>query len=106
MNCKRTQTQLFSTYVGSVVPFSTLAIAFLLPLCGVPSVTLAQDTPPGTVLFENVRVFDGKSAQLSAPTNVLVRGNIIERVSTAPIPVDRSDTTRIINGGGRTLMPG
>ena len=106
MNCRRSQAHLFSTLVGSVVPFSRLVIAFLLPLCSVPSVTMAQDTPPSTVLFENVRVFDGKSAQLSGPTNVLVRGNIIEKVSSAPIPVDRSATTRIINAGGRTLMPG
>ena len=57
-------------------------------------------------LFNNVRVFDGKSTSLSEPTNVLVRGNLIERISQAPIAVDRSATTRIIDGGGRTLMPG
>ena len=39
------------------------------------------------VLFENVRIFDGKSATLSAPSNVLVKGNVIERISTAPIAV-------------------
>jgi imidazolonepropionase-like amidohydrolase len=37
---------------------------------------------------------------------VLVRGNLIERISRAPIAVDRSATTRIVDGGGRTLMPG
>jgi imidazolonepropionase-like amidohydrolase len=37
---------------------------------------------------------------------VLVRGNLIERISPTPIPVDRSATTTIIEGGGRTLMPG
>jgi imidazolonepropionase-like amidohydrolase len=74
--------------------------------CCFTSAALTQDSPPTTVLFENVRVFDGKSAQLSGPTNVLVRGNKIEKISTAPIPVDRSGNTRIINGGGRTLMPG
>jgi hypothetical protein len=57
-------------------------------------------------LFENVRIFDGKGAALSAPSNVLIRGNIIERISTQPIPVDRRADTRIIAGGGRTLMPG
>jgi imidazolonepropionase-like amidohydrolase len=66
----------------------------------------ASDAPQGTVLFENVRVFDGKGDALSAPTHVLVRGNRIERISTAPIPVDRRADTRIISGGGRTLMPG
>lgn len=59
-----------------------------------------------TVLFQNVRIFDGKGGALSAPSNVLVRGNKIERISTTPIPTDRSANTTIINGGGRTLMPG
>lgn len=70
---------------------------------------LAQQTPPasaGTTLFQEVRVFDGKSAALSAPTNVLVRGGKIERISAQPIAVDRRADTRIIDGGGRTLMPG
>ena len=66
----------------------------------------AQQGPAAVTLFNNVRVFDGKSAALSAPTNVLVRGNLIERISQTPIAVDRSATTRIIDGGGRTLMPG
>jgi imidazolonepropionase-like amidohydrolase len=62
--------------------------------------------PPALILFENVRIFDGKAATLSAPTNVLVRGNLIERISSQPIPVDRRADTRIIAAGGRTLMPG
>lgn len=66
----------------------------------------AQQASGPVTLFNNVRVFDGKAASLSGPTNVLVRGNLIERISTAPIPVDRSATTTIIDGGGRTLMPG
>ena len=57
-------------------------------------------------MFENVRIFDGKSATLSAPSNVLVRGNKIETISTQPIAVDRRGDTRIIAGDGRTLMPG
>ena len=62
--------------------------------------------PQSVILFENVRVFDGKSSTLSGATNVLVRGNTIDRISKDPIPVDRSASTRIIAGGGRTLMPG
>ena len=38
--------------------------------------------PPALTLFENVRIFDGKSDTLSASTNVLVRGNMIEKIST------------------------
>jgi imidazolonepropionase-like amidohydrolase len=54
----------------------------------------------------NVRIFDGKSATLSTFSNVLVRGNKIEAISTQPIPADRRADTRTIAGGGRTLMPG
>ncbi|MCA1410935.1 amidohydrolase family protein [Bradyrhizobium sp. NBAIM20] len=57
-------------------------------------------------VFENVRIFDGKSETLSVPSNVVVRGNIIERIVTAPIPTDRRVDARVIQGGGRVLMPG
>lgn len=40
----------------------------------------AQDAPPAEILFTNVRVFDGSSDALSAPTNVLVRGNVIAAI--------------------------
>lgn len=68
--------------------------------------TQAQELPSQTTLFENVRIFDGKGAALSAPSNVLVQGNVIRQISSGPIPVDRRADTRIIQGGGRTLMPG
>lgn len=66
----------------------------------------AQEMPQGTVLFENVRIFDGKAGTLSAPSNVLVRGNMIEKISTTPVPADHRSDTLIIHGGGHTLMPG
>jgi imidazolonepropionase-like amidohydrolase len=87
----------------------TLVATLLLMGVGLSSAVHAQGSPQasGTVtLFENVRIFDGKSATLSAPSNVLVRGNKIETISTQPIAVDRRADTRIIDGGGRTLMPG
>jgi imidazolonepropionase-like amidohydrolase len=58
----------------------------------------------GTTLFNNVRIFDGKGSSLSPPSNVLVKANIIERISTAPINAEPGTT--VIAGGGRTLMPG
>lgn len=61
--------------------------------------------PAAATLFQNVRVLS-RTGQLSAPSNVLVRGNVIERISNAPIATDRSADTKIIEGGGRTLMPG
>jgi imidazolonepropionase-like amidohydrolase len=66
----------------------------------------AQAPPPTAVLFDNVRIFDGKSASLTGPSNVLVRGNRIERISTTPISPDAAKGATIIDGGGRTLMPG
>src|SRR6202045_1326896 len=57
-------------------------------------------------LFQNVRIFDGKSAALSAPSNVLVRGNTIERISTNPITVDTNTKVLVISADGRVLMPG
>ena len=77
-----------------------------LNLVFAPLSTNAQDTSRAVTLFNNVRIFDGRSPALSVPSNVLIRGNIIERISGEPIAVDRRADTRIIDGGGRTLMPG
>ena len=71
--------------------------------------TMAQDSNapgPGITLFENVRIFDGTGTALSETSNVLVRDNLIARISRDPIPVDRSANTTIVKGDGRTLMPG
>jgi imidazolonepropionase-like amidohydrolase len=58
----------------------------------------------GATLFQNVRIFDGKTAALSTPSDVLVRGNTIARISASPITVDPETT--VIAAGGRVLMPG
>jgi imidazolonepropionase-like amidohydrolase len=84
----------------------TLLVSWLAVI-GLPApIAAARDIQPTTVLFENVRVFDGKSETLSGVVNLLVRGNHIEKISPDPILVDRSAMTRIIRGEGRTLMPG
>jgi imidazolonepropionase-like amidohydrolase len=76
-------------------------------LCLVTAFAQPQAAEPSTlILFENVRIFDGRSDTLSARMNVLVRGNTIDKVSKDPIPVDRTANATIITGGGRTLMPG
>ena len=68
------------------------------------SVASAQEQQP-SVLFTNVNVFDGKSEQLFK-ADVLVVGNKIEQVSTEPLAVIQSTNMKVIDGGGRTLMPG
>ena len=62
---------------------------------GLASAARAQGNPPantGATLFQNVRIFDGRGASLSAPSNVLIRGNIIERISTGPIAAEPGAT--------------
>jgi imidazolonepropionase-like amidohydrolase len=76
------------------------ALSALL-LCAAAAPLRAQGAPP-EVLFRNVRVFDGTAQQLSAPTDVLVRGNVIARIA----PKQSVPGARVIEGRGRTLMPG
>jgi imidazolonepropionase-like amidohydrolase len=58
------------------------------------------------VIIENIRIFDGKGDKLSAPSHVLVVGNVIKAISSAPIAVPPGTAVTRIQGGGRTLMPG
>jgi imidazolonepropionase-like amidohydrolase len=58
---------------------------------------------PSRVLFNNVNVFDGKSNKLLPKMNVLVEGNVIAGISQAKIPAQGA---QVIDGDGRTLMPG
>lgn len=55
------------------------------------------------ILFTKVHVFDGVNEQRIEDANVLVVGNLIAEVSTEPLT---PDDARIIDGQGRTLMPG
>ena len=63
----------------------------------------AEENMLPQTLFTNVNVFDGLSPELIENANVLVEGNLIKTVSTDPI--DAPDAT-VVDGGGRTLMPG
>jgi imidazolonepropionase-like amidohydrolase len=84
---------------------STVVSGMLCLVCAT-AFAQPQSVEPSTILFENVRIFDGKSDTLSGAMNLLVRGNTIAMISKDPIPTDRSANTKIIAGGGRTLMPG
>ena len=76
-------------------------------VCCVFTVLMIAQTPapspaPSEILFHNVRIFDGKAATLSAPTSVLVRGNKIAAIGEGA----QSSSATVIDGRGRTLMPG
>ena len=64
------------------------------------------DAQQATTLITNVRIFDGKSPTLSEPINVLVRGNLIEKISKDRVPADRNAGMTVLDGRGGTLMPG
>lgn len=77
-----------------------------IALSGVANTALAQTGQPKATLFENVRIFDGKSDKLSAPSNVLVAGNLIKSISTSIIAPPPEVALTRVPGGGRTLTPG
>ncbi|MDG1277748.1 MAG: amidohydrolase family protein [Algoriphagus sp.] len=56
------------------------------------------------VVFENVRVFDGKSEVLTPVVNVLVEGNKIKSIN--PTNIEIMPGAKRIQGNGKTLMPG
>jgi imidazolonepropionase-like amidohydrolase len=71
-----------------------------------PAMAAEPASVPTAVLFEAVRIFDGRSARLSPPSNVLVVGNTIRSISTQPLAAPAGAQLTRIQGGGRTLMPG
>ncbi|MCP1832410.1 imidazolonepropionase-like amidohydrolase [Bradyrhizobium sp. USDA 4518] len=79
--------------VSALVASIVMSLVALLP---------AQAQQNGDVLFQNVRIFDGRNGALSGPSNVLIRNNKIEKISTGPIAAD----AQVIAGDGRVLMPG
>ncbi|HYG45067.1 MAG TPA: hypothetical protein VEA17_19275, partial [Bordetella sp.] len=80
----RAKSILRSIFLGALLSGgSVLAHEWPSPGDAAGSAGPAGQTKPAAslILFENVRVFDGTSATLSGPSNVLVRGNLIEKVS-------------------------
>jgi len=58
---------------------------------------------PPQLLLRNARIFDGKSADCAEGMSVLVADGLIREVSAQPI---KAPDARVIDVGGRTLMPG
>lgn len=57
------------------------------------------------ILITNVNIFNGRDEKL-VKGNVLIEGNLISKVSTSPIPTNKSTNVTIIDGKGKFLMPG
>ena len=75
---------------------TTFAIILALGIC-LPEVAYAEQT-----LFTKVNVFDGTSESLKSQ-DVLVEDNLIKLVGSN---IDAPEGATVIDGGGRTLLPG
>jgi len=58
-----------------------------------------------TILINNVQIFNGKDEKTFIG-NVLIVNNLISKISTSPIPTNKTADTKIIDGKGKFLMPG
>ena len=75
---------------------------------GISSVAFAQEDKapaPKRVLFTNVKVFNGLEDKL-IKADVLVQDNMIADVAEGGLAVTADANTTIVDGGGKTLMPG
>lgn len=85
----------------SIAPWRRLWIL----LAALPLGTAFAQAPAANneVLLRNVRVLDTAQGTLGAPTDVLVRGKLIAAVGA---DVQASAAATVVDGRGRTLMPG
>ena len=78
----------------------TAKLVFVIGAAIVAAPAAAQDAT-SRVLFTNVRVFNGLDDRL-LDAEVLVEDNMIVEVGQ----IDAAANARLIDGGGRTLLPG
>ena len=81
--------------IGALALFAALAFS--------ASASAQEEKAKPQTLFTNVHVFDGTNDKRIENANVLVEGKLIKKISTDQI--DAPDAL-VIDGGGRTLMPG
>jgi imidazolonepropionase-like amidohydrolase len=82
----------------------SLALALTTLLAAPLAVSAAEEAKaPPQVLITNVNVWDGTSSGLQNGMSVLVEGHLIKEISSR---ASAGPDATVINGGGRTLMPG
>lgn len=75
----------------------------MLVLLAQLSTVAAEDLSTDQTLFRNVRIFTGENEKLTSGVSVLVEGNLIKAIGT---DLSTNSNTKLVDGGGRTLMPG
>ena len=87
-----------------MIPLSFTRRSMLAGLSALPLIGAAPpDDTPKSVLFRNVRLFDGTGSALRN-ANVRITGERIDAISGGDIPVPAGAT--VIDGAGQVLMPG
>ena len=85
-------------------PVKTLIILLLAALGQLSNLALAAEDAPPQTLFKNVNIFNGTENKLYENHQLLVEGNTIKAISAGEI--EAKSHASVIDGGGRTLMPG
>jgi imidazolonepropionase-like amidohydrolase len=89
----------------SLKPLTLVLLIACLALLSEHATGQEKKEPPKTaVLFQNAKIFDGKSDRLLEGMNLLVEGNKIAEYRDSPIKAPPGAT--VIDAGGRVLMPG
>lgn len=84
--------------------YSKCALPLIFLIVLLIALPVSAETSVGQeIVFTDVRVFDGTSSELTAPTRVLVRDNLIAAIGD---DVSTGANARVINAPGHTLMPG
>ncbi len=78
-------------------------LGFCAALVGLASPVAAQQATPSETVFRNVRVLDVVKGELGSATDVVIRGNAIAAIGPS---AKAAAGAQIIEGKGRTLMPG
>ncbi len=83
--------------------FGSVVIAMAVVVSIAVSPALAQEESESKVLFTNVNVWDGTSEGLQNGMSVLIEGKMIAQIAPS---IRAPSGATVIDGGGRTLMPG
>jgi len=82
--------------------YTLILITFITIFAFAPIALAAKKAAPKQVLFKNINIFNGMDNKLYKGMNVLIEGNLIKKIGKGI----KAGNATVINGGGRTLMPG
>jgi imidazolonepropionase-like amidohydrolase len=62
--------------------------------------------PQSSIMFRNVRIFNGTDPALSEPSDVIVTGNLITQIRPTAVNPAPQPSQQVLDGTGKTLIPG